>query len=248
MARLADAGSPAIIVIDRYEVLRPLDVWLRQSFVPSMPDDIRLLLAGREPPVADWRLALGDWFASLALGNLERATAFDLLRRDGIEERDLERIERLARGHPLSLRLAAASLVTGSGGDREAAPMSAIVDELTELYLSGLDQSTRQALDAASVVRRPTLSLLAAMLPDTEAQDAFDRLRRLPFVELGTDGLMVHDTVRESVERTCEPPIPTAGDGTGSPPGGSSGTRCRGPAPPRCGATPRTCSTCSKTR
>ena len=72
--------------IDRYEVLRPLDVWLRQSFVPSMPGDTRLLLAGREPPVADWRFALGDWFASLPLGNLERAAAFELLRRDGIDE------------------------------------------------------------------------------------------------------------------------------------------------------------------
>ena len=195
----APTGSPAIIVVDRYEVLRPLDLWLRQSFVPSMPGDTRLLLAGREPPVADWRFGLGDWFASLALGNLARAAAFELLRRDGTDERDLERIERLARGHPLSLRLAAASLVSGSAGDREAAPMSAIVDELTELYLSGLDPSTRQALDAASVVRRPTLSLLAAMLPDAEPQEAFDRLRRLPFVELGTDGLMVHDTVREGV-------------------------------------------------
>ena len=193
------AGSPAIIVVDRYEVLRPLDLWLRQSFVPSMPGVTRLLLAGREPPVADWRFGLGDWFASLALGNLAPAAAFELLRRDGTDERDLERIERLARGHPLSLRLAAASLVSGSAGDREAAPMSAIVDELTELYLSRLDPSTRQALDAASVVRRPTLSLLAAMLPDADPQEAFDRLRRLPFVELGTEGLMVHDTVREGV-------------------------------------------------
>ena len=48
--------------------------------------------------------------------------------------------------------------------------------------------------------------------------------------------------------RTFGPPIPIAGDGTGSLPGDSSGMRCRGPAPPRCGATPRTCSTCSKIR
>jgi len=77
--------------------------------------------------------------------------------------------------------------------------MTAIVDQLTELYLSGLDPATRRALDAASVVRRPTLSLLEAMLSDDEPQDAFDRLRQLPFVELGMDGLMVHDTVREGV-------------------------------------------------
>ena len=63
-------------------------------------------------------------------------------------------------------------------------------------------------LDAASVVRRPTLSLLAAMLPEAAPQDAFDRLRRLPFVGLGIDGLVIHDTIREVVAanlRTADP-------------------------------------------
>ena len=77
--------------------------------------------------------------------------------------------------------------------------VKAIVEGLTDLYLGGLDPKTRLALDAASVVRRPTLSLLAAMLPETAPQDAFDRLRALPFVELGDDGLVIHDTVRESI-------------------------------------------------
>src|SRR4029079_7073327 len=64
------------------------------------------------------------------------------------------------------------------------------------------------ALDAASVVRRPTLSLLAAMLPEAAPQDAFDRLRRLPFVGLGIDGLGIHDPIREVVAanlRTADP-------------------------------------------
>src|SRR6185295_14592064 len=103
------------------------------------------------------------------------------------------------RGHPLSLRLAAAALVAGPALDHEATTVTAIVEELTELYLARLDPVTRQALDAASVVRRPTLSLMAAMLPDAAPQDALDRVRGLPFVELSSDGLVVHDTVREVV-------------------------------------------------
>ena len=189
----------AVLIIDRYEMLRPIDLWLRQSFVPAMPADTRLLLAGREAPVADWRMALGDWFASLPLGNLDRAAALEVLRRDWIGGDDLDRIQRLARGHPLSLRLAAAALAAGAPRDRAAAPMSVIVERLTELYLARLEPATRRALDAASVVRRPTRSVLAAMLPGAEADDAFERLRQLPFVDLGVDGLAVHDTVRESV-------------------------------------------------
>ena len=37
------------------------------------------------------------------------------------------------------------------------------------------------------------------MLPDAAPQDAFERLRALPFVEFGTDGLVIHDTVRDVV-------------------------------------------------
>jgi hypothetical protein len=48
-------------------------------------------------------------------------------------------------------------------------------------------------------VRRPTLSLMGAMLPDAAPQDTYERLRALPFVELSSDGLVLHDTVREVV-------------------------------------------------
>ena len=198
-ARLTRLGESVVLVLDRYEVLRPLDLWLQQTFVPALGDSVRVVFAGREGPMAGWSTAMGRLFRSLPLGNMPRADAETLLRQDGVEGDDLDRINRLARGHPLSLRLAAAALVAGPSRDHEATTVTAIVEELTELYLARLDPLTRQALDAASVVRRPTLSLIAAMLPDTAPQDAFERLRALPFVELSTDGLVLHDTVREVV-------------------------------------------------
>jgi hypothetical protein len=180
-------------------VLRPLDLWLQQVFVPVLEDNVRVVLAGREGPMAGWSLAMGQVFRSLPLGNLPRHDAEALLRRDGVGGDDVERIQRLARGHPLSLRLAASALVAGPSLDHDVTTVTAIVTELTELYLERLDPQTRRALDAASVVRRPTLSLMGAMLPDAAPQDAFDRLRVLPFVELSSDGLVIHDTVREVV-------------------------------------------------
>ena len=54
-----------------------------------------------------WSTGMGRLFRSLPLGNLPREDAEALLRRDGVDGDDLERINRLARGHPLSLRLAA---------------------------------------------------------------------------------------------------------------------------------------------
>ncbi len=197
--RLASLGDRVVLVLDRYEVLRPIDLWLLQTFVPALDEGTRVVLAGREAPLPGWSTGMGQLFRSLPLGNLPREDAESLLRREGVDGDDLERINRLARGHPLSLRLAAAALVAGPDLDHEATTVTAIVEELTELYLARLDPLTRQALDAASVVRRPTLSLIAAMLPDAAPQDAFERLRSLPFVELSSDGLVLHDTVREVV-------------------------------------------------
>jgi len=198
-ARLATLGDRVVVVLDRYEVLRPIDLWLQQTFVPALRDNTRIVLAGREAPLPGWSIGMGRLFRSMPLGNLPRDDAETLLRREGVGGDDLERINRLARGHPLSLRLAASALVAGPDLDHEATTVTAIVEELTELYLARLDPRTRQALDAASVVRRPTLSLMAAMLPDAAPQDVFERVRALPFVDLSSDGLVLHDTVREVV-------------------------------------------------
>jgi DNA-binding response OmpR family regulator len=197
--RLAELGDRVILVLDTYEVLRLLDPWLRQAFVPAMSDRVRVVLSGREPPMTGWPSGFGRLFRGLPLENLGREDADDLLRRAGVEARDAERIYHVARGHPLSLKLAASALAERSEVSLEAVTVKAVVEGLTDLYLAVLDPKTRLALDAASVVRRPTLSLLASMLPETAPQDAFERLRGLPFVELGDDGLVLHDTVRESI-------------------------------------------------
>ncbi len=196
---LGALGPRVILALDGYEAMRLLDPWLRQTFVPALVDHVRVVIASRDRPVPGWSMGMGRLFRSLPLDNLPPADAERLLARDGVTGDDAIRINRLARGHPLSLRLAAAALTSGPGLDSDATSAAVIVRELTELYLARLDPVTRQVLDAASVVRRPTLSLLRAMLPDVAPQEAHDRLQGLPFVELGNDGLVLHETVREVV-------------------------------------------------
>ena len=102
------------------------------------------------------------------------------------------------RGHPLSLQLAASAIRERPDAPEDAV-LPTVVQELAALYLDGLDAATREALDATSVLRRVTLSLLGALLPDEPPQAPFERLAALPFVELGREGLVVHDAVREAV-------------------------------------------------
>ena len=208
-AALGGLGDRVVLVLDTYEQLRLLDTWLRQELVPGLRDNTRLALAGREPPVAAWISDFGDLLTMLPLANLAAADAGALLRREGLSGADAARVARFTHGHPLALRLAASARAARPDLTVPDAAVATVVTELAQVYLSGLDQPTRAVLDAACTLRRPTLSLLGALLPDVPPHDAYDMLRPLPFVEFGPDGLVLHDTVREVVAallRVNDPP------------------------------------------
>jgi hypothetical protein len=209
-AALGAQATRTVLAIDHYEALALLDDWIRQVLLPSLPDTARLLLAGRDEPVSTWPARLGELFAQLPLGNLPRKEAEQLLHRAGVAPADAARINRIARGHPLSLRLSAAALANRPDLDLESLASGAVVGELARIYLAGLDRDTRRALDAASVVRRPTRALLAAMLEEEDADRSLDRLWRLPFVESDPDGLVLHDTIREAVAASLRATDPAA--------------------------------------
>ena len=187
-----------MVVLDEYDALRAIDPWLCRVVVPALSDRTRLVMAGREAPIPDWPARLGELLQVIAVGNLPPARATALLAAEGVAAPEAARIERLARGHPLSLRLAAAALRSDPALVSGDPDLIAIMSPITRLYLDALDPVTRSVVDAACVVRRPTRSLLTTMLPDGPP-DAFERLSGLPFVEPTVDGLAIHATVREVV-------------------------------------------------
>jgi len=198
-ATLSGLGDRVVLVLDSYEQLRLLDTWLRQELVPGLRDNTRLALASREPLVAAWISDFGELLATVPLANLAAADAGALLRREGLGGADADRVTRFTHGHPLALRLAVSARGARPDLTVPDAAVATVVTELARIYLSGLGQPTRAVLDAACTLRRPTLSLLGALLPDVPPHEAYDMLRPLPFVEFGPDGLVLHDTVREVV-------------------------------------------------
>ena len=199
--RLSGLGSRVVLALDNYEVFRLMDTWMRQVFVPALDQNARVLFAGREPPLPAW-YAAAEWqglFRSVALGPLEERDALELLAHSDVGEAAAERLNRIARGHPLALKLAASAAAERQDLGLEEAATQRVVEELTRIFLADIeDPLTREAIDAASVVRRTTQPLLRAMLPAAAPQDAFERLRALPFVEAGRDGLVLHEAVRQA--------------------------------------------------
>ena len=57
----------------------------------------------------------------------------------------------------------------------------------------------RHSIEAISVVRRITKPMLAALCPASPADELYEQLSRLPFVETRRDGLALSDIVRETV-------------------------------------------------
>ena len=211
-ARFGRLSGRVVLVFDHYEVLRLVDTWLRQTFVPQLPDNVRIVVAGREPPVAAWLTApdLAGSVASMPLAPLEPKDAVELFTSLGVAEARAERLDRIVHGHPLAIRLAASAAADRPDLGIDDVAAHAVLDQLTRLFLADVpDPITREALEAMSVMRRTTTSLLAAVLPDVPPQDAFDRLRALPFVETRQDGLGLHDAVQGSVAGFLKATDPT---------------------------------------
>jgi hypothetical protein len=210
--KLAIRSACTVLVLDHYEVWRLLDSWLRQTFVPQLPRAVRLILASREPPGSAWRSAPG-WqrlFRPIELDALGNADAIELLARAGIPEPRAARINRMVRGHPLALTLAASTM--GDQQDRvlENVAIQRVIADLAQFYLADIaDPLTQRGLEAASVIRRATVPLLRAMVPEATPRHVFDRLRALPFVHNDADGLHVHDSIKQAIATTLRSADPT---------------------------------------
>lgn len=199
-------GSAGVVLVDTYEMFRIADPWLRHELVPSLSTELRFVIAGRDPPMLEWSTEKGrvGGLEILPLVGLTDEAARAFLAEANVEEGHADMICRLARGHPLSLRLAAEADVAHIPID-EVGPR--VVATLATAFRAGLDDEGSRLLDAASVPRRVTRGVLEAM-GCQDADDAMDRLGELSFVDETSEGLRLHDAVQAAVSarlRALEP-------------------------------------------
>jgi DNA-binding response OmpR family regulator len=211
-AQLAERGSQAqfwtgtdgrvVVAIDGYEDLRLLDTWLRQVFVPSLPATARVLLVSREQPVGRW-LSAPEWsglFQSTVVEPLPPPAALELLAQAGIPLESAGRMNAVTGGHPLALTLAAAAAHERPNLSLAATELEGVLEQLSREYLAQVpDPLAQQTLVACSVVRRITLPLLRALLPEVDAETAHARLRSLAVVAETPDGLAVQEVLRHAL-------------------------------------------------
>lgn len=195
-------GDLAILLIDNFESLAPLEAWFRESLLAELPGRFRVVLAMRQQPDSQWRLDAG--WSSLAqvheLDGLDPDAAERLL--DGLDVPKSARaaILDLAGGHPLALTLAGQLQRERPGADPALLDSPQLVRELSERQLADAPSAdAREALFACALSRRLSRPLLAAMLGRNEVDGIFDWLRRQSFVRETVPGLVSHDLVGEAL-------------------------------------------------
>jgi Transcriptional regulatory protein, C terminal len=192
-----------VLLVDTYELLAPLDEWLRDTLLPQLPARSLVVIAGRHEPGTAWRANV-DWAGLTriqSLGNLDPDESRDYLTRCGLPAEQHGEALAFTRGHPLALSLTADVLTRGArlaSSPLETEPE--IVHLLIEKFVQDVpSREHRLALHACVTARALTEPLLAAALDRDDVHDLFDWLGRLAFVESGPYGLFPHDLARDVV-------------------------------------------------
>ncbi|MEU3516895.1 ATP-binding protein [Streptomyces sp. NPDC006654] len=197
---LTESGT--VLLIDTFERCQGLESWLRERFLPRLPDGAVVVIAGRQAPDAEWVSDPGwaELMHLVALRNLSPAEAGALLDSRGVPRDSQAELLAFTGGHPLALALAAAVAVREPTDVNGWKPSLDVVGTLLSRLLGEVPSAAhRRALEVCARAHVTTETLLRVVLGD-DAAATFAWLRELPFIESAQDGLFPHDVVRQALE------------------------------------------------
>lgn len=201
---LNDWPHQTVLLIDTYELLAALDGWLRNTFLPQLPADSLVVIAGRNAPTSAWRtdIAWGELARILPLRNLRPEESQTYLAARGIPEAQHAEVLAFTHGHPLALSLVAEVM---NQGDKLTAFKPQVEPDVVRILLERFTQNVpglqySQALEICAHAPVTTEALLVEALGAADGQLTFKWLRALSFIEQGPRGLFPHDLAREVLD------------------------------------------------
>jgi hypothetical protein len=198
-----DANRRYVLLIDTYETLAGLDDWFRDTFLPNLPENVLVVLAGRTPLGKTWRTDPG-WQAltqSIPLRNLDPDDSLAYLHGRRVPEGQMGSVLRFTHGHPLALSLVADVFAQRQDMSftAESAPPDVVRTLLEQFVQKVSDPLQRAALEVCPLLRLTTETLLRKLLDIDDARAIFEWLQSLSFMEFGSEGLFPHDLAREAL-------------------------------------------------
>jgi len=195
-----------VLMLDTFEQMTALEDWAREV-AQQLPANVLLVIAGRALP--NWSRAWQSWMAHTQIEELKPMTEevmreliqryYATMRGGQPNPTQVEAIIRFARGLPMVVT-SAVQLWVKYGVENFQAVKPEIVANLVDRLMEGVPKAMVPALEAAAAVRWFDQPILRAVMAQEDVRDAYNELRRFPFVRTRSEGLALHDAVREIVD------------------------------------------------
>ncbi|MEJ2635588.1 MAG: ATP-binding protein [Calditrichia bacterium] len=202
LTRLSAAPRRHVLFIDIFELLSPLDRWLRESFLPQLSENILVVLGSHLSASPGWNADPGwqDMIKIIKLKNFSEEESRAYLSERKVPMENYRRILEFSHGHPLALSLI--SDLFDQRPDLRFEPEEApnVIQTLLALFIQKVPgPAHRTALEASSLVGTVTESLLGHLLGFEDVHEIFAWLRNLSFFESNRRGIFPHDLAREAL-------------------------------------------------
>ncbi|MEZ4510398.1 MAG: ATP-binding protein [Chloroflexota bacterium] len=199
---LAAENGRFVLLIDTVELLHPLDGWLQETFLPQLPANMFVVMAGRNPPSPRWRSDPG-WqtlMRVIPLRNLRPEEGMAYLVRRQVRANQHAAVLNFTHGHPLALSLVADMFDQSPQIQFQPENAPDVIKTVLDQFLQEVPTPThRAALEACALVRLTSEPVLAHVLQVENGQPLFDWLRQLSFINAERRGLYPHDLAREAL-------------------------------------------------
>lgn len=191
-----------VLLIDTYEKLKPLDDWLRLEFLPELPSNAITVIAGRSHLSLNWKNDPG-WqgiTTIFALPELSDTESKQLLSRRNIPAEQVKRIVGYTHGNPLALSIVADMFVQRKDAHFDPLDSPDIMKALLEQFVQEVPSPAHKAaLELCSLVYTTTEKLIEEVLGAQLANELFNWLTTLGFIEKSNTGIYPHDLVRDAI-------------------------------------------------
>ena len=195
-----------VLLLNTYEQMSALEDWVGEVAQKIHPNGL-MVIAGRKLP--DWNRVWSGWMMNAQVEELKPMTEdimrqlirryYATMRGGEPDPAQVEAIIKFARGLPMVVT-SAVQLWVKYGVEDFQSVKAEIVANLVDRLMEGVPSNLIPALEAAAVVRWFDQPILRAVMKQEDVRDVYNELRRFPFVRSRSEGLTLHDSVREMMD------------------------------------------------
>lgn len=199
LAQLPKAGvEPSLLLIDNFEAHACLELFYRDTLLPSLGQDQRLMFAGTTPLAFPWGARNRRRLLHIPLKRLSDLDAEAYLEAIGVSAPERHHVATRSRGKPLIL---ATMAEFASSGRRDESQLNGEPYSLTDLLHQVLAEAPtdehRQALWTSAMCLVLSERTLAAILDLPRSNECYRWLSSRPYIERVQGGLTLHPLLRD---------------------------------------------------